>query len=62
MTAQEEPVSLPDAGGEVGRRKAAGARVLVIDDEPEIGRAVRLGLQSLGFAVEWEDRGQAGAE
>jgi CheY-like chemotaxis protein len=62
MTTQDEPAPLAGAGVEVGRRKTAGARVLVIDDEPEIGRAVRLGLQSAGFTVEWEDRGQAGIE
>jgi two-component system, OmpR family, KDP operon response regulator KdpE len=62
MTAQEESATPPSADAEIGRRKAAGARVLVIDDEPEIGRAVRLGLQSAGFTVEWEDRGQAGID
>jgi two-component system KDP operon response regulator KdpE len=34
-------------------RSAAGARVLVIDDEQEIGRAVRLGLGGQGYAIEW---------
>ncbi|HKB46121.1 MAG TPA: response regulator transcription factor, partial [Ktedonobacterales bacterium] len=34
-------------------RASAGARILVIDDEPEIRRAVRLGLAGAGFAVEW---------
>lgn len=62
MTAQHEPASLAGEGDEIGRRKVGGARVLVIDDEPEIGRAVRLGLQSAGYTVEWEERGQAGIE
>src|SRR5690349_5604010 len=34
-------------------RGSDGARVLVIDDEPEIRRAVRAGLAGAGFAVEW---------
>jgi two-component system KDP operon response regulator KdpE len=34
-------------------RASAGARILVIDDEPEIRRAVRLGLAGAGFPVEW---------
>jgi two-component system KDP operon response regulator KdpE len=47
---------------EAGRRRARGARVLVIDDEPEIGRAVRLGLRSADFIVEWSASGAAGIE
>ncbi|HZC07725.1 MAG TPA: response regulator transcription factor [Ktedonobacterales bacterium] len=47
---------------EVGRRRGAGARVLVIDDEPEIGRAVRLGLRGADFTVEWAATGAAGME
>jgi two-component system, OmpR family, KDP operon response regulator KdpE len=34
-------------------RYHAGARVLVIDDEVEIGRSVRMGLQGADFTVEW---------
>ncbi len=34
-------------------RRAGKARILVIDDEPEIWRAVRAGLTSAGFTVEW---------
>ncbi len=47
---------------DTGRRRASGARVLVIDDEPEIGRAVRLGLGSADFTVEWSATGAAGME
>ncbi|WIG59336.1 MAG: DNA-binding response regulator KdpE [Ktedonobacterales bacterium] len=39
-----------------------GARVLVIDDEPEIRRAVRAGLASAEFAVEWAPTGTQGME
>ena len=43
-------------------RKPGGARVLVIDDEPEIGRAVRAGLSSAEFVVEWAATGAQGME
>ncbi len=59
--------SPPDETGaelspEVGRQRASGARVLVIDDESEIGRAVRLGLRGADFSVEWVATGAAGLE
>jgi two-component system KDP operon response regulator KdpE len=38
------------------------ARVLVIDDEPEIRRAVQLGLASGEFTVAWAPNGQRGLE
>ena len=43
-------------------RRAGGARVLVIDDEPEIGRAVRAGLSSAEYLVEWAATGAQGME
>ncbi len=43
-------------------RSHPGARVLVIDDEPEIGRAVRMGLTGANFAVEWAATGSEGME
>jgi two-component system, OmpR family, KDP operon response regulator KdpE len=46
---------------ETGRR-SGGARVLVIDDEPEIGRAVRAGLSSAEFLVEWAATAERGME
>jgi two-component system KDP operon response regulator KdpE len=36
--------------------------VLVIDDEPEVARAVRTGLAGADFAVEWAATGTAGME
>jgi two-component system KDP operon response regulator KdpE len=42
--------------------KAGAARVLVIDDEPEIGHAVQLGLTGRGFQVDWETTAQKGME
>jgi two-component system KDP operon response regulator KdpE len=36
-----------------GPRRTGKARILVIDDEPEIWRAVRAGLTSAGFTAEW---------
>ncbi len=38
----------------------SAARVLVIDDEPEIWRAVRAGLTSAGFTAEWAPTGAEG--
>lgn len=50
--------------GEAPRRTATrmrdGARILVIDDEAEIGRAVRMGLTGANFAVEWTPTGREG--
>ncbi|MGH2515969.1 MAG: response regulator, partial [Ktedonobacterales bacterium] len=43
-------------------RRAGGARVLVIDDEPEIGRAARAGLSSAEFNVEWATTAARGME
>lgn len=47
---------------EVTSGQGTGARVLVIDDEPEIGRAVRAGLAGARFTVEWVGTGRAGIE
>jgi two-component system KDP operon response regulator KdpE len=41
---------------------AGHVRVLVIDDEPEIRRAVQLGLTSSDFTVSWAPTGQRGLE
>ena len=49
-----------NAQSAVGHR--AGARVLVIDDEIQIGRAVRAGLAGSGFIVEWAATGRDGME
>jgi two-component system KDP operon response regulator KdpE len=43
-------------------RRTPGARILVIDDEPEIRRAVRAGLEGAGFVVEWTPTGAQGME
>ncbi len=53
-TATAEPTSTPN-----GQR---AARILVIDDEAEIGGTVRTGLASAEFAVEWAQTGQDGIE
>lgn len=42
--------------------RGSSARVLVIDDEPEIWRAVRAGLANAGFAVEWAPTGAEGID
>jgi two-component system KDP operon response regulator KdpE len=43
-------------------RPPGGARVLVIDDEPEIWRAVRAGLVSAGFTAEWASTAAEGID
>ncbi|HEY7349290.1 MAG TPA: response regulator transcription factor [Ktedonobacterales bacterium] len=45
-----------------GPQRGPSARVLVIDDEPEIWRAVRAGLTSAGFTVDWASTGAEGLE
>jgi two-component system KDP operon response regulator KdpE len=60
--AVREPDPTEPEGQPRGVRKTGGARVLVIDDEPEIGRAVRTGLTGAGFVVEWEATAAQGME
>jgi two-component system KDP operon response regulator KdpE len=43
-------------------QRETGARILVIDDEPEIGRAMRTGLAGAHFAVEWVSTAARGVE
>ena len=43
-------------------RGGHGARVLVIDDEPEIRRAVRTGLEGAAFEVAWAPTGREGLD
>lgn len=45
-----------------GPQRGSSARVLVIDDEPEIWRAVRAGLTGAGFIAEWAPTGAEGIE
>lgn len=47
---------------QAGLQRHSSARVLVIDDEPEIWRAVRAGMASVGFATEWAQTGTEGME
>ena len=42
--------------------RTSGARVLFIDDEAQIARAVRAGLALSGFSVEWAATGKEGME
>jgi two-component system, OmpR family, KDP operon response regulator KdpE len=55
-----QPEDLGDA--QETRVEGAGARVLVIDDEIQIARAVRAGLSGSGFVVEWAATGTLGME
>jgi two-component system KDP operon response regulator KdpE len=43
-------------------RSAGGGRVLVIDDEPEIRRAIQAGLAAAALVVEWAPTGAQGLE
>jgi two-component system KDP operon response regulator KdpE len=52
----------PGAEDSAQARGAGGVRVLVIDDEPEIRRAVRTGLAGANFVVEWAPTGAQGME
>ena len=52
-----------ETGQPAGDTSSAGkARVLVIDDEPEIRRAVQMGLAGSEFVVAWAPTGQRGLE
>ncbi|HEX6797806.1 MAG TPA: response regulator transcription factor [Ktedonobacterales bacterium] len=67
MSDDREPASEPvevSASQDVGMvvRTGGGARVLVIDDEPEIRRAVRMGLEGAAFEVAWAPTGREGME
>jgi two-component system KDP operon response regulator KdpE len=50
---ESQPVAAPGRGS---------ARILVIDDEPEIWRAVRAGMTGAGFAAEWASTGAEGID
>ncbi len=59
---EPDPTGTDSTAARSGARKTGGARVLVIDDEPEIGRAVRTGLAGAGFVVEWVPTAAQGTE
>ena len=59
MASDEQALPTEPAGATSATGKA---RVLVIDDEPEIRRAVRLGLAGSEFVVAWAPTGQRGLE
>ena len=45
-----------------GKQRPSGARVLLIDDEPEIRRAVRTGLSGAEFVLEWASTAAEGVD
>ena len=59
MSSNEQALPGQPAGAIPGAGKA---RVLVIDDEPEIRRAVQMGLAGSEFVVAWAPTGQRGLE
>ncbi len=58
MTSSHDAGASPTTGTAPSQR----ARVLVIDDEPEIGTAVRVGLTGSAFTVQWEPTAHEGME
>src|SRR5262245_44761657 len=52
----------PSPGTASPAHNPGGARVLVIDDEPEIWRAVRTGLAVAAFVLEWAPTAAQGLE
>ena len=52
----------PKSPGPAAPAHSSAVRVLVIDDEPEIWRAVRAGLISAGFTAEWAQTGAEGID
>ncbi len=65
--APESTLSSPEESVQVSRpptgaARRSSARVLVVDDEPEIWRAVRAGLGGAGFAAEWASTGTEGMD
>ncbi len=52
----------PAQGTSSPAHSSGGARVLVIDDEPEIWRAVRTGLGGAAFVLEWAPTAAQGLE
>jgi two-component system KDP operon response regulator KdpE len=62
MDEQAPPQPEASANAQSVAGHGGGARVLVIDDEVQIGRAVRAGLAGSGFVVEWASTGKEGME
>jgi two-component system KDP operon response regulator KdpE len=60
-TRRAEPVAEP-GGVQAFPPISGGARILFIDDEAQIARAVRAGLAISGFSMEWASTGQEGME
>jgi len=57
-----EPLPAQPETPAAASRGAGGVRVLVIDDEPEIRRALRTGLAGASFTVEWAPSGAQGMD
>lgn len=64
-SASASPLPEPEPNGsrmQASAQRSSSARVLVIDDEPEIWRAVRAGLAGAGFTADWASTGAEGIE
>jgi two-component system, OmpR family, KDP operon response regulator KdpE len=62
MDESQRSVQNSSAGAQEGILSARGARILFIDDEAQVARAVRAGLALSGFSVEWAATGIEGME
>ena len=62
MSTSNANPSGPAAPGSRGaaRVDTSAMRLLVVEDDPMIGRAMRQGLAEAGFAVDWTEDGRAG--
>ncbi len=52
----------PEPAASPAARSSGGGRVLIIDDEPEIRRAIQAGLAAAALVVEWTPTGAQGLE
>ena len=68
-TATDVPLTAPQKGGRTGRSPAQGAkaapsrqRILVVEDDANIGNGLRRALEGEGYDVEWVTTGAAALE
>jgi two-component system KDP operon response regulator KdpE len=62
MDEVQRPQQNKAVGAQGETPSASGARILFIDDEAQVARAVRAGLALSGFSVEWASTGKEGME
>jgi two-component system, OmpR family, KDP operon response regulator KdpE len=62
MDESQQSIQNKSAGAQEETLSGVGARILFIDDEAQVARAVRAGLALSGFSVEWAATGKEGME